>query len=99
MRNFSLYNLRSRSKSRRLAYRNSSSFVTTPKKPGIGVGAYNLLDLFASYKFDKTWTVRAGVTNLANHGPVFVSSSQNSTDAAVFDVVGRSYFVGVHMTL
>ena len=75
------------------------TFVTTPTKPGIGVGAYNLLDLFASYKVDKTWTVRAGVTNLVNHGPVFVSSSQNSTDAAVFDVVGRSYFVGVHMTL
>jgi iron complex outermembrane receptor protein len=75
------------------------TYVTTPKTPGVGVGAYNLLDLYADYVVDKTWTVRAGVTNLANHGPVYVASSQNNTDAAVYDVVGRSFYVGVHMTL
>ena len=75
------------------------TYVTTPTKPGLGVGAYNLLDLFAAYSINNTWSVRAGITNLANHGPVFVSSSQTSTDPAVFDVVGRSYFFGVHMTL
>ncbi len=75
------------------------TYVTTPKTPGIGVGAYNLFDLFGSYAIDKTWSVRAGITNLMNHGPVFVSSSQTSTDPGVFDVVGRSYFVGVHMKL
>jgi outer membrane receptor protein involved in Fe transport len=75
------------------------TYVTTPKDPGLGVGAYNLLDLYGSYAIDKTWNVRAGVTNLANRGPVYVSSSQNSTDAAQFDVVGRSFFVGVHVTL
>jgi iron complex outermembrane recepter protein len=75
------------------------TFVTTPKTPGIGVGAYNLFDLFGSYAIDKTWSVRAGITNLMNHGPVFVSSSQTSTDPGEFDVVGRSYFVGVHMKL
>ena len=75
------------------------TYVTTPLNPGVGVGAYNLFDLFGSYAVDKTWTVRAGVTNLMNHGPVYVSSSQTSTDPSVFDVVGRSFFVGVHMTL
>jgi iron complex outermembrane receptor protein len=75
------------------------TYVTTPKTPGIGVGAYNLFDLFGSYAIDKTWSVRAGITNLMNHGPVFVSSSQTSTDPGEFDVVGRSYFVGMHMKL
>jgi outer membrane receptor protein involved in Fe transport len=75
------------------------TYVSTPKTPGVGVGAYNLLDLYADYAVNKTWSVRAGITNLANHGPVYVASSQNNTDASIYDVVGRSYFVGVHMSL
>jgi outer membrane receptor protein involved in Fe transport len=75
------------------------TYVTTPKTPGIGVDAYNLFDLFGSYAIDSSWSVRAGVTNLMNHGPVYVSSSQNNTDPSVFDIVGRSWFVGVHVKL
>jgi outer membrane receptor protein involved in Fe transport len=75
------------------------TYVTTPKTPGIGVTAYNLFDAFGSYAINNTWSVRAGITNLMNHGPVYVSSSQNSTDLSVFDIVGRSWFVGVHMQL
>ncbi len=78
---------------------NDVSYVTTPSHPSVGVGAYNLFDLFGSYAIDKVWTVRAGITNLANRGPVYVSSSQTSTDQSIFDVVGRSFFVGVHMSL
>lgn len=73
--------------------------VTTPNLPGVGVPAYSLVDLLGSYEIDKRWQVRAGITNLGNHGPVRVSSSQTSTDPSVFDVVGRSYYVGVHLTL
>jgi iron complex outermembrane receptor protein len=73
--------------------------VTTPANPGVGVPAYSLVDLLGSYELNKEWQLRAGVTNLGNHAPVFVSSSQFSTDPSVFDVVGRSYYVGVHLTL
>jgi iron complex outermembrane receptor protein len=73
--------------------------VTTPKTPGIGVDAYNLFDLIGSYEINKTWSLRGGITNLMDRGPAFVSSSQVNTDPSVFDVVGRSYFVGVHMSL
>jgi iron complex outermembrane recepter protein len=73
--------------------------VTTPANPGVGVPAYSLVDLLGAYEINKTWQVRAGITNLGNHGPVLVSSSQTSTDPSVFDVVGRSYYVGVHLTL
>ena len=73
--------------------------VTTPSNPGRGVPAYSLADLLGSYEINKEWQVRAGITNLGNHAPVFVSSSQTSTDPSVFDVVGRSYYVGIHLTL
>jgi len=73
--------------------------VTTPANPGVGVPAYSLVDLLGSYEINETWQVRAGITNLGNHGPVLVSSSQFSTDQSVFDVIGRSYYVGVHLTL
>jgi len=73
--------------------------VTTPANPGVGVNAYSLFDVFGSYDINKQWQIRAGVTNAGNHGPMLVSSSQTSTDPSVFDVVGRSYYVGVHVTL
>jgi outer membrane receptor protein involved in Fe transport len=73
--------------------------VTTPANPGIGVPAYNLVDLFGSYELTDKWQLRVGVTNLADKDSVFVSSSQNSTDTAVFDPVGRSYYVGFHVGL
>jgi outer membrane receptor protein involved in Fe transport len=71
--------------------------VTTPATPGLGVPAYNLVDLFASYNLNDTWQLRAGVTNLADKDSVLVASSQTSTDTAVFDAVGRSYYLGFRM--
>jgi outer membrane receptor protein involved in Fe transport len=73
--------------------------VTTPTNPGKGVPAYSLLDLFASYDLNDKWQLRAGVTNLADKDSVFVSSSQTSTDTAVFDAVGRSYYLGLRVGL
>src|SRR5207244_2529259 len=73
--------------------------VTTPANPGVGVNAYSLFDVFGSCDIKKQWQIRAGVTNAGNHGPMLVSSSQTSTDPSVFDVVGRSYYMGVHVTL
>ena len=72
--------------------------VTTPATPGRGVGTYNLFDLFSSYDFNDRWQVRLGVTNLTDEGPVTVSSSQTGTDTAVFDVLGRSYYLGLRMS-
>jgi iron complex outermembrane recepter protein len=73
--------------------------VTTPKTPGVGVPAYNLVDVLGTWSINKQWEVRAGITNAGNHGPVYVSSSQTSTDPSVFDVVGRAYYVGVRLTM
>jgi iron complex outermembrane receptor protein len=73
--------------------------VTTPATPGVGVATYNLYDLYASYDIGEAWQVRFGVTNLSDEGPVTVSSSQTGTDTSVFDVLGRSYYVGMRVRM
>jgi outer membrane receptor protein involved in Fe transport len=73
--------------------------VTTPANPGIGVPAYNLVDLFTSYDLNSSWQIRAGVTNVADKDSVLVASSQTSTDTSVFDAVGRSYYLGFRVGL
>jgi iron complex outermembrane receptor protein len=73
--------------------------VTTPATPGIGVDTYNLYDFIASYDVNSTWQVRLGITNVTDEGPVTVSSSQTGTDTSVFDVLGRSYYMGVRVRM
>jgi iron complex outermembrane recepter protein len=84
---------------RYLAAMKDASSVTTPTAPGAGVGTYNLYDLSGSYRIGDTWSLRAGITNLLDKFSPIVSSSQNSTDLAVYDSIGRSYFLGVRLTL
>lgn len=69
--------------------------VTTPTNPAQGVPAYNLFDLFGNVRVTDNVELRAGVTNLFDRGLPIVASSQNSTDVAVYDAVGRSYYVGL----
>ena len=73
--------------------------VTTPATPGVGVATYNLYDLIASYDITSTWQLRVGITNLTDEDPVTVSSSQTGTDTSVFDVLGRSYYMGVRVRM
>jgi iron complex outermembrane recepter protein len=73
--------------------------VTTPATPGFGVDVYNLYDFFASYDVTSTWELRLGITNLTDEGPVSVASSQTGTDTSVFDVLGRSYYMGVRVRM
>jgi iron complex outermembrane recepter protein len=76
------------------ALRDSSS-VLTPANTQIGVKAYNLWDLFGSVKVTDKMELRAGVNNLFDKSLPFVASSQNSTDPALYDLIGRSFYVGV----
>ena len=74
------------------------SRVTTPTNQAVGTKAYCLFDLTGTYSFGERWQLRAGVLNVADKGPVLVASSQTSTDPAVFDVVGRQYYLGMKYT-
>ena len=74
---------------------NDSSSVLTPATTAVGVPAYALWDLFGSVKVNKQFEFRAGVNNLFDKGLPFVASSQNGTDTALYDPIGRSFYFGV----
>lgn len=71
------------------------SSVLTPATASVGVPAYALWDLFGSIKVGKKFEFRAGVNNLFDKGLPFVASSQNGTDTALYDPIGRSFYFGV----
>ncbi|MFL6754716.1 MAG: TonB-dependent receptor domain-containing protein, partial [Sphingomicrobium sp.] len=74
-----------------------SSSVLTPATASVGVPSYNLFDLFGTFKLTPQFEMRAGVNNLFNKGLPFVASSQNGTDVALYDPIGRSYYFGVSL--
>lgn len=73
------------------------SSVLTPANAQIGVPAYSLYDLFLSTKIAKHFELRGGVNNLLDKGLPFVASSQNGTDVALYDPIGRSFYLGVRI--
>lgn len=74
------------------------SAVLTPNAVAVGVPAYQLWALFASYKIDKFIEIRGGINNLFDKGLPLVSSSQNGTDPALYDAIGRDFYVGAKVT-
>jgi len=71
------------------------SSVLTPATASVGVKSYQLFDLFGSYKLGKSIELRAGINNLFDRGLPLISSSQNGTDVALYDPIGRSFYAGV----
>ncbi len=71
--------------------------VLTPATAQVGVGAYALWDMFGTIKVNKTIEFRAGVNNLFDRGLPFVASSQNGTDVALYDPIGRSFYMGARV--
>jgi iron complex outermembrane recepter protein len=63
-----------------------------------GVPAYNYFDLDAHYQPTSHIQITAGLTNLFDKGPPRVAGAPLLTDAATYDVVGRTYYVGVKAT-
>lgn len=81
----------------RWRYQNSMadvSSVLTPATASVGVPSYALWDLFATMKVNHAMEMRAGITNLFDKGLPTVSSSQQGTDVALYDPIGRSFYVG-----
>ncbi len=72
-----------------------TSAVLTPATAQVGVDAYALWDMFASVRVNEKFELRGGVNNLFNRGLPIVSSSQNGTDTALYDAIGRSFYMGV----
>jgi iron complex outermembrane receptor protein len=69
--------------------------VLTPATAQVGVPSYSLFDLFANLNVTEEIEVRAGVNNLLDKDLPFVASSQNGTDVALYDAIGRSFYLGL----
>lgn len=61
---------------------------------GTTVPAVSYFDADAHYTFNDRFTISAGVTNITDKQPPFISTLELRTDAATYDVVGRTWFVG-----
>jgi len=68
--------------------------VVDPTATTPGVPAYSYFDLDAHWAVLEHLDLTAGVTNLSDKAPPFVSGQPLTTDTATYDILGRSYFVG-----
>lgn len=64
-----------------------------------GVPAYNYFDLDGHWEVTHDVELSAGVTNLTDKAPPRIAGAAFLTDAATYDIVGRTYFVGVKAKL
>lgn len=60
-----------------------------------GVSAYSYFDLDVNYQVTAQIQLTGGLTNLFNKQPPRVAGAPLLTDAATYDVTGRTYYVGI----
>ncbi len=61
--------------------------------PGSDVPSGSYFDLEAHYRLNKNATLTAGINNLADHDPPFIGTLELRTDAATYDVIGRTWYL------
>lgn len=64
-----------------------------------GVPAYSYFDFDLSYQVTPQIQLTGGLTNLFNKQPPRIAGAPLLTDAAAYDVMGRTYYVGVKANL
>lgn len=67
--------------------------VVNPAATTPGVSAYSYFDFDTHYAFNDRFSIGAGVTNLTDKGPPYVTAASLRTDPALYDVIGRTWFV------
>ena len=72
-----------------------SDLMDGPGSGDPGVSAYSYFDLDVNYQVTRQIQLSGGLTNLFNKQPPRVAGAPLLTDAATYDVMGRTYFVGV----
>jgi len=63
------------------------------------VSAVSYFDADFHYAFSDSLTVSAGVNNLANRSPPFIGTLELRTDAATYDVIGRTWYLAAKVKL
>ncbi|MGH6991957.1 MAG: TonB-dependent receptor domain-containing protein, partial [Caulobacteraceae bacterium] len=73
----------------------SSTAVTSPGNVLPGVPSYSTFDLFARVEVMRRFELRGGIDNLLDKAPLIVNGEPGNTDPAIYDVLGRRFFVGL----
>jgi outer membrane receptor for ferrienterochelin and colicin len=73
--------------------------VGNPTDTTPGVPTYNYFDADFHWAVREGLILSAGVTNIGDKGPPFVSGQPLTTDSATYDIIGRSYYVSVKANL
>jgi outer membrane receptor protein involved in Fe transport len=69
--------------------------VANPAATTRGVPAYNYFDVDVHWAVREGLDLSAGLTNLTDKGPPFVSGQPLTTDSATYDIIGRTWYVAV----
>lgn len=62
---------------------------------GASVPAYSYFDLDAHYKISKNFTFTVGLNNIFDKSPPYIAGLDLRTDAATYDVIGRSWYAAL----
>ncbi len=63
--------------------------------PGSNVPAVSYFDMDAHYKINPNFTISVGVNNIGDKTPPFIGTLELRTDAATYDVIGRTWHASV----
>ena len=69
--------------------------VANPASATPGVPAYSYFDVNAAFRINDRFNLTAGLTNVTDEEPPFVSGQPLTTDSATYDIIGRTFFVGI----
>jgi iron complex outermembrane recepter protein len=72
-----------------------SSVVTNPASAIAGPDAVDYFDIYGRFGIGEHLEVRAGVTNIGDVDPEQVGALRGFTNPAVYDVIGRAYYLGL----
>ncbi|MEY2943652.1 MAG: hypothetical protein RLY97_1666 [Pseudomonadota bacterium] len=67
--------------------------VVNPAATTVGVSAFSYFDFDMHYAFNEHLSIGAGVTNLSDKSPPYVSAASLRTDSALYDIIGRTWFL------
>ncbi|OJY68078.1 MAG: hypothetical protein BGP16_14490 [Sphingobium sp. 66-54] len=69
--------------------------VLNPASTIAGVRAYDTFDLTGNLRVTDRFELRAGITNLTDKQPYVIGGTPSQTLPDIYDIVGRSFFIGV----
>jgi iron complex outermembrane receptor protein len=68
---------------------------TELEAPNLAIAPVSYFDLDAHYKINPTFTISVGVNNIGDKSPPFIGTLELRTDAATYNVIGRTFHASI----